>query len=227
MSQQDPARIRQRSPSPLGLRRGIGFLSLSLPVALVLGKLLLDGGGILGSISSYYYSSMRDYFVGTMCALAVFLALYRYRPEDDYLGDAVAVFAVGLALFPTSPAGGQHTRAQAIIGNVHFACATLFFVSMAIFCLALFTRTDPRLTPTRRKRQRNVVYRVCGIVILACLVLVVATNFALTERLKNQVHPLLWLEIVATWAFSVSWLVKGQFLFLTDEPTDRRGPGLP
>jgi hypothetical protein len=226
MIQLDPARSGQRSPSALYLRRGIGFLSLIFPIVLVLGKILLDGGGVLGSLSSYYYSSMRDYFVGTMCSLAVLLVLYRYRPEDDRLGDAVAVFAVGVALFPSSPAGG-HGSGQGIIRDVHFACAALFFLSMAYFCLALFTRTDPGATPTPPKKQRNVVYRVCGFVIVACLVLIVATNFAFTDKLKSQVHPLLWLEIVATWAFSVSWLVKGQLLVLGDEPDDRHRSGSP
>jgi Protein of unknown function (DUF998) len=221
-----PARDGEPVLAHLSLRRGVGFLGLSLPIVLILGKIWLDGGGLLGSISGYYYTSMRDYFVGTMCAMGVFLALYRYRREDRYLSDALAVFAVGVALFPTNPAGANPTTGQTIIGYIHLVCASLFFLCMAYFSLALFTRTDPRRIPTRQKRRRNVLYRVCGIAIVACLVLVVATNFLLTDHLKNEVHPLLWLETVAIWAFSVSWLVKGEFLFLKDESPDRGSQGL-
>jgi hypothetical protein len=38
-----------------------------------------------GSISAYYYSGMRNYFVGTMCALAVFFFSYKYAPRDNFL----------------------------------------------------------------------------------------------------------------------------------------------
>lgn len=206
--------------SYLGLRKGIGFLGLTLPIVLILGKILLDGGGIRGSISGYYYTVMRDYFVGTMCAMGVFLTSYRYRREDNYLSNAIAVFAVGVALFPTIPGGANPTTSQMVVGYVHLICASLFFLCMAYFSLSLFTRTDPQLNPTRKKRQRNVLYRVCGVTIMACLVLVVVTNFGFTNHVKDELHPLLWLEAIAVWAFAVSWLIKGEFLFLKDEPVE-------
>jgi hypothetical protein len=61
------------------LRKGIGFLGLALPIVLILSKIWLDEGGIQGSISAYYYTTMRDYFGGTMCAMGILLASYRYR----------------------------------------------------------------------------------------------------------------------------------------------------
>jgi hypothetical protein len=200
-----------------GVRKGIGLLSLALPVVLVLGKMLLDGGGIQGSISAYYYSVMRDYFVGTQCAIAVLLAYYRYEPEDSYVGKAVAGFAVGIALLPTSQPGVQHTTVQTVLGNVHLTCATLFFLGMAYFSFFLFTRTDPQRLPTAQKRRRNLVYRVCGITIVACLALVVVTNLVLSDQVREAIHPTFWLESVAVWAIAASWLTKGElFTFLQD-----------
>ncbi|MFD6072007.1 DUF998 domain-containing protein, partial [Amycolatopsis lurida] len=38
----------------LFLRRAIGFLGIGLPFVLVFGKLVVDGGGLLNSISGYY-----------------------------------------------------------------------------------------------------------------------------------------------------------------------------
>jgi hypothetical protein len=87
---------------------------------------------------------------------------------------------------------------------------------MAYFSLFQFTRTEPGLIPTAQKRQRNAVCRVCGIAIVACLALVVVTNLVFTNHVRDQVHPVFWLESIAVWAFSVSWLVKGEFLFLRD-----------
>jgi hypothetical protein len=220
MTQPDPARQSGLALSYLGLRRGIGFLGLALPVVLVLGTIWLGGGGVRGSISSYYYTVMRDYFVGTNCAMGVLLIAYRYRREDSYLSNAVAVFAVGLALFPTTPALAHLTVGQTIVGYVHLACASLFFLGMAYFSLFLFTRTDPHRIATPQKRSRNVLYRVCGTLIVACLVLVVASDFAFTDHVKDGLHPVFWLECIAVWAFSVSWLIKGEFLFLTDQAAD-------
>jgi hypothetical protein len=216
MTQPDPVENSGLALSCLGLRRGIGFLSLALPIVLILGNRWLDGGGLRGSISDYYFTVMRDYFVGTMCALGVLLVSYRYRREDNYLSNAVAVFAIGVALFPTAPSGANPTAAQTLVGYVHLACATLFFLGMACFSLFLFPRTETGLIPTPQKRQRNAVYRVCGIAIVGCLVLVVVTNVVFTSNLRDQVHPVFWLESIAVWAFSVSWLVKGEFLFLKD-----------
>ena len=132
----------------------------------------------------------------------------------------------GVALFPTNPTGANPTIGQAIIGYVHLACAALFILCMAYFSLALLTRRDPRRIATRQNRQRNVLYWVCATAIVACLVLVVAANFVFNDHLKKELHPLLWLETVALWAFSVSWLVKGEFLVLKDESADRGGQGL-
>ena len=201
-----------------GLRIGIGFLGLALPVVLIFGKRWLDGGGVRGSISDYEYTVMRDYFVATMCAMGVLLAAYRYGREDDYLSDGVALFAVGVALFPTTPAGVNLTTGQTIIGFVHLVCASGFFLGMAYFCFSRFTRTDPHRDPTPQKRTRNVVYRVCAMVIVACLALVVVGDLALSGPQKEVLHPVFWLESIAVWAFSASWLIKGEFFLLRDQP---------
>src|ERR671933_275348 len=89
--------------SYLNLRRAIGLLGMGLPLVLVLGKLLGDGGGLLESISDYYYSSMRNVFVGTLWAIGIFLFSYRgYERKDDIAGTLACLAAIGVALFPTT-----------------------------------------------------------------------------------------------------------------------------
>ena len=67
------------------MRRMVGFIALALPFALAAGSILaaLLGSGHLPhpllqrSISDYYYTPMRDIYVGSLCAIAAFLACSR------------------------------------------------------------------------------------------------------------------------------------------------------
>ena len=63
--------------SYLWLRTAIGIIGIALPFALVLGKILFDGGGLQNSMSAYYYTNTRNLFVGSLCAIGIFLMSYR------------------------------------------------------------------------------------------------------------------------------------------------------
>jgi len=41
-----------------------GAGGVELPIVVILAKIWLDGGGVLDSISSYDFTSMRNYFAG-------------------------------------------------------------------------------------------------------------------------------------------------------------------
>lgn len=196
--------------SYLGLRRAVGVIGMALPVTLAVGGLLLDGPGLQPSISDYYYTGMRDVLVGSLCAMAVFLFSYRYDRPDAVAGVLASLSAVGVALFPTTR-GDELASAADLVGVVHLVCAAIFFLVLAWFCLALFTRTHADRPPTRRKRRRNVVYRVCGATILVSVALAGATA-ALPENWVAMVHPVFWLEALAVEAFGVAWFVKGETL---------------
>ena len=193
--------------SYLFLRRAIGLIGTALPFVLIIGNLLVGSGEVLSSISGYYYSDLRDVYVGAMCAVGVFLLSYRgHDVIDDVTGDIAAVAAIGVALFPTTPAG-RLTRTDEVFGAMHIVFAAVFFLSLAFFCLFLFTRTE-KARPQRRRAQRKGVYLVSGIVILVCLALLVIFG-SLLEAQARSLHPALWLESVATVAFGVAWLTKG------------------
>ena len=148
--------------SYLDLRKSVGTIGVLLPFVVSLGKMLLDGPGILDSISSYYYSVMGNVFVGSMCAIGVFLWSYKgYDWRDDVAGTIAAICAIGVALFPTTP-DTDATVQQDFIGNIHLILAGLFFLTLAYFALVLFRETRPDRPPTRMKLIRNKVYTVCG-----------------------------------------------------------------
>jgi len=200
--------------SYLDLRQAIGIIGMALPFVLVVGKIVLSGPGIQSSISSYYYTVMRDVFVGSLCAIGVFLGAYRgYARIDSLAGNLACIFAIGTALFPTAPI--LPTSQQSAIGNFHLAFAMMLFLTLAFFSLVLFRKTNSTKTMTPQKIKRNIVYTVCGITILACIALII-----LVELLQNpslaSLSPVFWLEALAIIAFGVSWFVKGEAI-LKDE----------
>jgi hypothetical protein len=97
---------------------------------------------------------------------------------------------------------------------VHFVCAAAFFATLIYFCLALFTKTNPRKKPTRRKLQRNRIYRGCGYAMAACigLTFVFLLLPAGAQASLAAYDPIYWLEALAILAFGLSWVVKGEWI---------------
>lgn len=197
--------------SYLGLRRAVGIIGLALPLVLALGRILLQGFGIESSISCYYYTDMGNVLVGSLCAIGVFLLSCRgYDQKDAIAGRLACAFAIGVALFPTGHCAGAVSQNESV-SKLHWSCAALLFLTLAYFCLALFTRTDPNSHPTRRKLQRNIVYRLCGYAILGCICLIAVVKLlpAVNSRVQ-PLSPVFWLESIAVCAFGVAWLTKGE-----------------
>jgi hypothetical protein len=140
-----------------------------------------------------------------------------YDRKDKIAGRLACVFAIGVALFPTTPDTGATSRDQ-LIGILHLSFAALLFLTLAYFSLALFTKTAPDKKPTGRKLQRNTVYRVCGYTILVSIFLMVVVALPAVKTLVERLTPLFWLECVAVVAFGVSWLTKGETI-LKDQQT--------
>jgi hypothetical protein len=188
------------------LRRSIGLIGIGLPVVLIVGNLFWPPAAVLASISGYFYSPLRGVFVGSLCAVGVFLLSYRgIGLVDDLISNVAAVAAVGVALFPTTPPGPR-SPAQQHIGIVHVVCAATFFCMLALFCLVRFPKPDGPGTVDGHTHARAVVYYVTGGLILLCLLLVVVTGLLPGTE---PAHPLLILETVAIFSFGVSWFVKG------------------
>src|SRR5689334_5098109 len=82
-------RHMRNSPDPLlisylTLRKIVGLLGVFLPAVLAVGNMLMRGGWYMQpSISDYYYTEMRDVFVGMLCAVALFLLSYKGYDSRD------------------------------------------------------------------------------------------------------------------------------------------------
>ncbi len=215
--------------SYLTLRKTIGFLGIALPFLVSLGALAIFQTGFRGSISGYYYTGMRDVFVGVLWAIGVFLFSYKgYGQEDDWAGNLACIFAIGVTLFPTTPECVAASncpptlnvpQAQ-VVGYLHFFFAACFFLTLSYFSIFLFTRTNPKGKPpmTRRKLLRNRIYRICGYLMVFCIVLIGVYSFVLSKAwpVLESYHPIYWLEALAIVTFGVSWIIKGEAI-LKDE----------
>lgn len=160
---------------------------------------------------------------GTLCAVALFMFTYKgYQKADLWAAKLAAVFALGVAFFPTNNYDELSAcKVLALDGNktiniIHFTSAALLFIIFAFFSLILFTKSSGH--KTKRKKQRNIVYRVCGIVILLSigLLLIYALSDSLQDKLR-QYKPIFWLETSALIAFGTSWLTKGEGLLWDKE----------
>jgi hypothetical protein len=228
------------------LRKAVGWLGTLLPFILLMANpiaLTIENsscGVVPGSVSGYYYSPVRDIFVGSICAIGLFLIAYvGYDLGDRLVTDAAGVFAVGVALFPTKPTVASPPSAACltvshlstldqVVGDVHPIFAGLMFLFLAWMAIR-FTNTDPDRQPTPQKILRNRIYKICAFVIVVAVVAAVITNF-LPASVKADFSWWLFLyETVALFAFGASWFVKGQTLIpaIKDKPSARSEPAVP
>jgi hypothetical protein len=205
--------------SYLAMRRLIGILGISLPFVVVIGGFTQGDPALQWSISGYYYSNMRDLYVGILSGVALFLISYRgHEPIDDFVATMSGVFALGVIAFPTALFSGKIVRVgifqipDNISEIIHLIFGTLFFLALSFNSLFLFTRRHPGVMG-KEKKHRNVIYRTCGIVMLVAIGGITLSTLFLRESVVTAWHPVLILESVALAAFGTSWMVKGNTLF--------------
>jgi len=206
--------------SYLGMRQIAGWVGVILPFALALGNWPVTHR-LEGSMSAYYFTRMVSWFCGSLWVIGFFMAGCRgYDKWDERSGRFAGIFALGVALLPMNI---NDVKEGWVLyrGYLHWTCAALLFVVLALTSLLLFTRSDDPM-PTKKKLTRNTCYRVCGWAMLACIGLIGVynvlqhTNSALYDQI-GQYKPVFWLEAGAVVAFGVAWLVKGEtFQFIRD-----------
>ena len=210
MTQPSPDVLRGITRSYLFLRRSIGVIGMALPFVLF-GYHSAQAHKVLfrGSISSYYYTEMRDVFVGSLAAIGVFLICYRFRRLDNVLSNIAGVMAIGVALFPATPPDPTHM--EILVGRAHGVFAGVLFGLLALFCFVSFPKVDNATgTVTERKVARNRIYRTCGVLIVLSMLVVLACELLDVPRsFVDTYRPVFFAESVAVIAFGLSWFVKG------------------
>lgn len=180
------------------LRCMVGWLALALPwiVALLLWV-------IPPSISATYFTyEAGPVFMIILGSASILLFAYRgYEKVDDILNSITAIFGLLICLFPTSHKGldyiGTFQVPSAVSSTIHNISAFVFFALLSVNSLFLFTKSSGEMTA--EKKKRNIIYRVCGVGMLASFLLLLLPNF----------YCKIWLvEVIALLFFGVSWLTK-------------------
>lgn len=227
MNQKNPSNPESKIPgvvSYLVLRRAVGIIGVSLPVVLLAGSMIIfNCGEVQGSISKYYHTIMRNVFVGSLCAVALFFWAYKgykrdekdhkYMIPDNPAGNLAALFALGVAFFPTYVGNDELTSCMQsayphkVIGYLHLFWALSFFLMLAYFSIVLFTKG--------KGSNENRLYRICGFTILGCITVIILYTYVLKNVFPDlrNIKPIFWLEAIALWAFGISWLKKGRMSF--------------
>ena len=193
------------------IRNLAGFLGMILPWISLIGAIIVSNTtGVPAefwptlSISATYY--ICPALTGILTAASVVLMCYDgYSLRDNIVTTISGVFGIMIVLFPcactvSGELVGFFQLPVAISNTIHCASACAFFILLSINSLFLFTIGEKE--PTKQKKIRNIIYRVCGIGMICALILMVlpVSFFAKTFVV----------EAIALTFFGISWLVKGQ-----------------
>jgi hypothetical protein len=207
--------VKERSADPASapyvrsyvfMRFAIGVLGLALPPLLVfLEPILFDGQPFpRGSLSAYYYSGVRELFVGLLCAIGIFLVIYKVseRTRESRVSTYAGFAVIVVALFPTGKPGSRvaATPLQDLLGEKTVETIHFLFAGAFILLLALVSYYFGK------HRDRGRLHYACAGVILAALALAAYAGFT-----GDPDKGILIAEWVAVWAFATSWLATVEF----------------
>ena len=193
------------------MRIMIGILGMLLPWLVALITLSWPQ-----SVSITYYSLFAvGTFMVVLGSAGILLINYKgYEKIDDITATIAGIFGILICLFPMSnnniPTGIFHLDGD-ISGIFHNISAVGFFVTLAFMSLFLFTKSSREIT--KQKKIKNIIYRVCGVGMIASFLLMLL-NFIHGVHIYN----LTWIvETIALFFFGTSWIIKSDAIpFLKD-----------
>jgi len=168
----------------------IGGLSVVLPFALV----FLDWGAFSerplprDSLSAYYYSGMREWFVLSLGTTGFFLIAYKIT-ESNLVNSL------------------QNLLGEKTVQYVHFAASGVFIISLGVICV-LFGRREG----VRRSHGNHLPQSFWRLFHFACagMIAVAGVWILLTQKIVDGPYwSLLAGETACALAFGASWFAKG------------------
>ena len=189
------------------LRCWIGVLGMLLPIIVCVLSLVF-GYNFPDSISAtYFVPTCITPFMIILGAAGILLINYNgYDKVDDVLNTAAGIFGLGVCLFPcaatSEPFIGTFNLPANISDIIHMISAIGFFGILAYNSLFQFTKGAP--DPTPEKKKRNIIFRVCGIGMIASFILLPIASLDFV----NIPHVIWIIETIALAFFGISWLTK-------------------
>jgi hypothetical protein len=182
----------------LRLRAMLGWLGMLLPWIVV-----LLVGYFPDSISATWYTNACTVFMIILGSASILLISYRgYEKIDDIILTSSGVFGLGICLFPCAIPNSPDKVGTFMIdvstsNTIHFVCAIAFFVLLAYNSFFLFTKSSGEMT--KKKRMRNIIYRVCGVGMVASFIIIAFPYFPCQTWIT---------EALALFFFGISFLTK-------------------
>ena len=195
------------------MRRIVGYIAFLLPPVVV----WLSGYDGLSSISISYWTDSQDIFVGSLFAVGFFLAAYNGIGKcgrlEKYLSRFACVFAVLVALFPTSNFEGEPDLPPGWVRFVsdhfglepqaiHFVSAVLLFVCLC-FMLLVFSFRASR----KGKAHRSFVYLALSLGMAIGL----PVMYLILEYGLQRYDAVFFVEWAGLWLFGFGWFLAGAY----------------
>lgn len=205
--------------SYMTLRALVGGMGLLLPLLLFFldSRLFQETPDPRGSLSAYYYSGVRDLFVGALCVTAAFLVTYKVaeRNLDNTASIVAGLAALVVALFPTGRPDDalgltslQRVFTEEWVERIHFGAAAVFILTLGLVSVTFGIREGKRDAEAEDQRRTPKFWRrfhfACAGAIAAAVAFI-----AFSKLVAGPANYLLIGEVVAVWAFGASWLMKG------------------
>ena len=161
-----------------------------------------------GSLSAYYYSGVRELFVGGLWAIGVFLFIYKFLDFswESLLSSLAGVAAVLVAVFPTERPGDgvtltpfQVKLGESTVTTIHYVCAVAF-IALLVPIVLFFARDEGK----REHRSWQGFHTVS-----AAFIVLGAALAGFAGITGGPDKGVLIGEWIAIWAFGASWLAKG------------------
>jgi hypothetical protein len=196
----------------LNLRLGIAIIGAALPLLLWIGGAITEHKALLDSMSAYYYTPMRDTFVGALVSVGVFLYLYKgFSTKENWALNLAGMFAVGIAMVATTAPDGE----QSVRSTLHNIFAVLFFFCIAY--VAMFRAADTLSLIANRDRAKKLqgVYRAFGVTMAVSPIVAVVISYVAEPRSRGR-SSTFFIEMLAVWTFAAYWIVKSMEISATD-----------
>ena len=183
------------------LRCTIGWLGILLPWLIVL---LLCA--FPQSISATYYTyEAGPVFMIVLGSASFLLFSYKgYEKVDDVINSLAGLLGLLICLFPCKypllDRVGTFQIPSAISGIIHDISAVGFFALLSYSSLFLFTKGSDN--PTKNKKRRNVIYRICGVGMMCSFLILLLPEFYIQTWL---------VEAIALFFFGISFLTKADY----------------
>jgi hypothetical protein len=184
------------------LRLTVGLVAFGLPVVA-----WLISSTSISSISASYHTEARDVFVGSLFVIGALLLAYNgHTLQEKWVGKGASLAAIIAAIFPTT----CNTCEPDIKSVIHYGAAIVLFSTIAYFCLGPFRKNTKG--QKGKKGRRAIIYLVCGLIILGCMLGIGAAQFILSDATRKALAITFVGEFVALWAFGVAWIVAGKVI---------------